>query len=144
MSPIIGQQKRPDLKIVQLEAGDPSLVPYLAGLAWKECEELQVRPQSAWTEHITSLAESAPRYELGYVVDGQAVAGMVLVPDNDVHVGPCLTVLTQYVRKEYRSTRMCLGMMRQAVRIAREAGFTCLAWSHRVGPWRYEIIYRRT
>lgn len=83
------------------------------------------------------------RYEVGVVLDNTPVGGILLVQDDDWHVGRCLAVVSQYVLPEHRHTGVSRACMRYTVNIAKELQYPTLAYSHRKGPWRYETIYRR-
>jgi GNAT superfamily N-acetyltransferase len=112
--------------------------------AWDECLELQVVDKEAWVAsalHRLTLFDW--RYEIGMHNGLHTVGGIVLAPDDDIHVGPCLSVFAQYVMPEYRNRGVSLRCMRLAERAAKDLGYNTLAYTHRLGDWRYETIYRR-
>lgn len=111
--------------------------------AWDECVELQCQPKGVWCKTILAELSALDRYEIGVALGGIPVGGVFLTHDDDWHVGPCLTVAFQYVLPEYRNTGVSRQCMRYAISLAKELGYTVLAYSHRSGPWRYETIYRR-
>lgn len=83
------------------------------------------------------------RYEIAAFIDGEVVGALVLAFDPwDVHVGPCMSVFAQYVLPEHRLSGVSPRLMREALRIAKRVGVSTLAYTHRVGPWRYETSYR--
>lgn len=74
--------------------------------------------------------------------DGKLVACTVLVPDEDMHVGPCLTVMWNYVLPEYRGA-IGRKFIRAAFREAVFQGLPIVAYTHRQGVGQYTTIYRR-
>lgn len=93
-------------------------------------------------QSLAALQDIA-RWDIGlFDPEGRAVGGLVLTYDNDIHVGPCISVVAQYVLPEYRCKGVSLRCMREAVRIARQFGERVLAYTHRKGDWRYETIYK--
>jgi len=112
--------------------------------AWDECIELQVQGKDEWMGKALLALSALDRYEVA-VRHGPRVVGAVLVAHDpwDAHVGPCMSVFTQYVLPEYRNAGISLALMREAVRITRASGVHVLAFTHRKAPWRYETIYRR-
>lgn len=112
--------------------------------AWDECIELQQSPKDEWVGRSILTMQELYRYELGAIVDGQTVGGMVLALDPwDPHVGDCMSIFTQYVLPEFRNKRISAKFMRKAIEIAKTDGMHTLAYTHRKGPWRYETIYKR-
>lgn len=112
--------------------------------AWDECVELQVTPKDDWVRMALHSLSELDRYEVHAFADGKIVGGLVLAADPwDVHVGPCVSVFAQYVMPEWRNKGASPRMMREAIRVARDCGAQVLAFTHRVGPWRYQTIYRR-
>lgn len=124
-------------------AGEPTLGYGLFCTAWEECVELQVQSQEYWVGSTLCMLTQHDRYEIGMFVDGVAVGGVVLMQDVDVHVGPCLSVVAQYVLPEYRNKSISLRCMAECMRIAKDSGAAVLAFTHRKGPWKYSTIYRR-
>ena len=118
--------------------------PLLFYRAWDEFLELQVLDKETWVANTLSRLSLLPwRFEIGMHNGDQAVGGIILGPDEDIHVGPCLSVYAQYVLPEYRNRGTSLRCMRLAEQAAITYGYTVLAYTHRVRDWRYETIYRR-
>lgn len=105
--------------------------------------ELRCQSQSKWAEDTLHVLSCLDRHEVAAVIDHRVVGGVIVAEDEDIHVGPCVSVFAQYVLPEYRNRGISLALMREAVRIAKELGANVLAYTHRKGPWRYETIYRR-
>ena len=111
--------------------------------AWDEFIELKCMPKREWIAAQLALLEESSRIEI-QVWDGASIAGVCIVSDDwDVHVGPCMSVLVNYVLPEYRQYRPGTALFRGALRIAREMRFPAFAWTHRVGDWHYSTRYRR-
>ena len=126
------------------QQGEANQAPLLFYRAWEECLELQVMDKETWVAEVLSRMSLLPwRYEIGMHNGDQAVGGVIIGPDEDIHVGPCLSVYAQYVLPEYRNRGTSMRCMRMAERAAIHFGYKVLAYTHRVGDWRYETIYRR-
>lgn len=131
------------LDYVELDQGSPSIVHSLVPYAWAECTELRWAgsAEDAVQRFCTSV-EAHNRVELVAYNDGRLVGGCVLVPDEDQHVGSCLTVMWHYVIPGMRHSAIGRRFMRLAVSCAKAGDFPVLAYSHRIGEGRYEITYR--
>lgn len=125
-------------------AGEKCTNLHLYSKAWDECIELQGLNKHDWLRHYTSILESVDRWEVGiFDAHDLAVGGLVLAHDSDIHVGDCMSVISQYVLPEYRNRAVSLRCMRVALDITSDEGCKVLAYTHRKGDWRYETIYRR-
>lgn len=111
--------------------------------AWDECIELQVQPKDAFVGNSLLMLQSCTRWEIAMWHRGEAVGGLVLAIDNDVHVGECMSVFAQYVLPEYRNKNIASRCMREAIRITKLTKLRVLAYTHRVGDWTYKTTYRR-
>lgn len=111
--------------------------------AWDECEELRQQPRDVWAGRALYALSSMDRHELAVLHSGVTIAGCVVAPEWDAHVGECTTVFTQYVLPEFRHQGISSLFIRTAMRLARTYGSKTLAYTHRKGPWRYETIYRK-
>lgn len=135
-----------DLKflITKRVYGQAVQAPELFYRAWDECIELHVTNKDEWVgTTLSTLACIEDRYEIGMHNGTCTVGGIILAPDLDIHVGRCLSVFAQYVMPEYRNRGISLRCMRLAEQIAKDMGFPVLAYTHRLGDWRYETIYRK-
>ncbi len=137
------QQSSKSVRTTFRPRGAPVSNPELFTTAWAECVELQCQDKAEWTSRTLHVLSSFDRYEVAAVVDGAVIGGVVVAVDEDIHVGPCVSVFAQYVLPEYRNRGASLACMRESVRLAKELGASVLAYTHRIGPWRYETIYRR-
>lgn len=123
--------------------GEPVQSWFLFQRAWDECKELQCTSRDLWAGRALISLEQLDRYEIiAHGVGGIQLGGLVLTQELDIHVGPCMSVVAQYVMPEHRLHGVSPRLMRAAIRIAREADVPTIAFTHRKGPWRYETIYR--
>lgn len=116
---------------------------HLHDAAWYELVELGCLPRHEWVAGQLARLGAEERIEIQGWVDGHLIGGLVLSDDWDVHVGPCLSVLTNYTLPKYRTKLYGAKVFREAIRVAKELGYPCLAWTHRVGDWCYMTRYRR-
>lgn len=107
-------------------------------------------PEYRWTtsrevsiERFVNAIEANERVELVYKDDKHHAAGAVLVAEEDVHVGPCLTVQGLYVMPGYRTAGLAAELLSQAEHVAKQTGLQVLSYTRRIGDVRYENIYRR-
>ena len=122
---------------------EPSLIPLFTTPAYDECIELQVQPKDIWLSKVITGVMSYDRIEITVADSGAYVGGCILVREtHDMHVGECLTVLTQYVVPEYRNKGVSRLLMREARIAAHNIGAKVLAYSHRVKPYVYQTIYK--
>lgn len=132
-----------EYKVYPLKAYELGTNLHLYSIAWDECIELQVSDKQTWFEWLVQCMYQSDRWEITVEQDGFAIGGLILSPDRDVHVGKCMAVGSQYVVPEHRNKGVSIRLMREAVRIARREGYSMLAYTHRVGDWRYKTIYRK-
>jgi len=131
------------LETYQRLSGEPVQNISMFERAWDECVELQVQSKEVWIGQVLIAIQSLDRCEIGVFAGSTTVGGMVVASDPwDSHVGPCMSVVTQYVLPEYRNSGVSRQFMRKALDIAKTSGARVLAFTHRKAPWRYETIYR--
>lgn len=112
--------------------------------AWDECIELQSTPKDLWVGRVLLHLGAMPRYELAVLGDSGVLGGLVLVlDDSDVHVGACASVHALYVHTASRGTGVVPMLMREVMRLCKLHEVPILAYTHRVGPWKYSTIYKR-
>lgn len=116
---------------------------HLFSLAWDECIELQVSNKQAWFQSVTMQMSSFDRWEITAWCGDLLVGGVIIAEDSDIHVGTCMSVLFQYVAPAFRNRGCSIRLMRETIRIAQEHSLPILAYTHRLGDWRYETIYKR-
>jgi len=91
---------------------------------------------------MLEATEGLSRCELLAVIDGQLVGFACAVVDEDMHVGPCLSLQWQYVLPEHRG-KIGRDFLRWLVKNGQAFGFKFVAYSHRVNSRHYAIKYRR-
>lgn len=136
-------QNTPRVITYWAEPGDPTLAVQVASTAWAECQELQLRTYSEFAQSLVEQVEDIPRLEIISKVQDRVVGAAVLTYEYDPHVGLCASVVWNYVLPGYRGTGIARRVVQAAQNLAREAGLTVYAYSHRSGPFEYKIKYRR-
>lgn len=131
-----------NIKLFNHAINEPSLFYMIGANAWDECEELQVTPKDQWLSNSVNSIMQYNRVEVLAHTDGRAAGGCILMEDRgDPHVGDCTCIGYQYVFPEFRNKGVSRLLMREALRYTRDKGYSILKYSHRLKPWRYEIIY---
>jgi hypothetical protein len=127
-----------------LDEGAPGYAGCFVHSAWQELEEFQWGGDAeSVCARIIRSTESNERIELIHRVDGVPAAIMILVVDDDPHVGVCLGVQWFYTLPAYRNQTPVRAMLRIARSVAADQGLSILAYTHRTGPAEYTIRYRR-
>lgn len=125
------------------EEGEPFDAPLLLRQAWAEFPELRYTSEQEFRHRVRASIRELDRWELLVLAEGVPVAIAVLALDDDLHVGPCVTVQWQYILPDYRGLGITKTFMRVARNVTRQLGLTVLAFSHRLGDGQYKISYRR-
>lgn len=128
--------------VMPRKRGEPVQAPELFDRAWDEFIELQVMDKLTWLQHTLSILSGLDRFEIAMHNGKHTVGGVILARDNDIHIGDCLSVFAQYVMPEYRNIGVSMRCMRECYRLTKELEHTHLAYTHRLGDWRYETIYK--
>lgn len=111
--------------------------------AWCECKELQCSDRFGWVTNTLRCVADDFRIELGAWRLGELVGGMVLQKTFDPHVGDCLAVLFQYVKPEFRNQGVANHFFKMAIKETQTHNLPILAYTHRLGDWKYKTTYRR-
>ena len=124
--------------------GEPVQNVELFRMAWHEFPELKVQDEHVWLSNSLYTMSELDRFEIA-ITAGDRTIGAAIVADDpwDPHVGPCMSVFAQYVMPEYRNRGVSRLIMREALTLAREYNAGVLAYTHRLGPWKYATIYKR-
>lgn len=111
----------------------------LIGPAIREFPEMQGRPFEEAFVRVARSIEANERVELIVTQYGETLGGMVLVLEDDQHVGPCCSVQWAFVPVQ----NLGVGSMlyREAMRIARRARIPYFAYTRRVGAGRFSMTY---
>lgn len=131
---------------ISLYVLDAGLATYMRPFAEAVTQEL---PEYSWTspeastERILRSVQANERIELVCKDNDTHTACAVLVPEEDDHVGPCLTVQWMYVMPAYRRTGLAKQLLAITADLARALGLPAIAYTRRIGDVRYENVYRR-
>lgn len=115
---------------------------HLYPTAWAECSELQARPLAEALERVLAGVECFPRAEI-LDREYEPRAGLILVPSDDMHVGPCATVHWGYCDPKYRNAGLYQPLLREAFRLAGQWLLPYVLYTRRVGEGQYLATYRR-
>lgn len=113
----------------------------LIGPAIREFPEMQGRPFDETFVRVARSIEENERVELIATQYGETVGGLVLVLEDDQHVGPCCSVQWAYVPAG--NPRVGATLYRTALRLARRHRVPYLAYTKRVGVGRFSMVYRK-
>lgn len=124
-----------------LEGGATNLLPAVISAADTIPELTWQRSFIDAVKAVAHSIEGNGRIEVIATIKGEIVGGAVLVIDDDMHVGPCLTVQWAYIKPEYRGAGS--KVYRQVLGVAKRLKTAVLAYSHRTADGVYQIQYRR-
>lgn len=113
----------------------------LVGQGIQQFPEMQTVPFKDAFRRIAGAIEENDRVEITVTLNGRLAAFMVLVLEDDMHVGPCCTVQWAYVQPDHVGVGAV--MYRRAVRIAKSLRVPWLAYTRRTGDGEYRLKYRR-
>jgi hypothetical protein len=111
---------------------------------------LDVIPEMLWqstpleaTDRIVAGIQALDRYEITARDSSGSLIGFASVAEDvDDHVGPTLSVQWLFVAEGHRG--VAGFRLRKAIYlVAEELGYRVLAYTHRLGEGRYELIYKR-
>lgn len=108
---------------------------------------LDVTPEMCWggreeaVRRVLEATEAVERYEVVAYHDQLVVGCMILVADDDAHVGPCLSVMWNFVLPEFRGVGA--SFLRKAFSLAKENDLPVVAFAQRTGLGEYTVKYRR-
>ena len=133
--------------LYELAAGQVTVAqPYAARVV----EEL---PEYSWTSKAASMGRLVAsvmqndRIELEVRVAGKPAALAVVVPEQDDHVGPCLSVQWLYTLPEHRGKGYAESLLQIVKRLAVQLQIPTIAYTRRVGDIiggaQYQLTYRR-
>lgn len=113
----------------------------LVGVGIREFPEMQGRPFKEAFVRVVRSIEANDRIELIATQYGEMIGGIVLVLDDDQHVGPCCSLQWAYVPAG--NPRVGAALYRTARQVARKIGAPYLCYTKRVGEGEYRVIYRQ-
>jgi hypothetical protein len=111
---------------------------------------LKVIPEMLWqstpieaTQRIVDGIECLDRFEItAWDASGSLVGFSSVSRDSDDHVGPVLGVQWLFVSEGHRGTAG-FRLRKEVYALAAQLGYKVLAYTHRLGEGRYELIYKR-
>lgn len=111
---------------------------------------LDSTPEATWASsredamrRLTAECVERERVEIAAFDGDQLVGFVAMVAEEDGNVGPCLSLLWNYVKPSHRGAAIGRHFMRRLVLYARQCGLPTIAYTHRLGLGRYELTYRR-
>jgi hypothetical protein len=124
-------------------AGVRCILGGLAGEFVKAAPELVwQRTESEAVQAIVHSIECNDRYEI-WLLTGDRLIGMaVVVPDDDDHVGACLSVQWRFVLEEYRYA-VGTKLQRAIKELARSLNYNIVAYTQRTGLGTYSLRYTK-
>lgn len=123
-----------------VEAGEWTWLEVVIDAARAECQELQCTSRAETFARITEGIVSNDRWEYRITVNGTTAAIACIVPDDDPHVGPCLSMQWHYVLPEYRCLKLGSEALRVLVQLAKEHAVP-YAYTRRTGAGTYTLKY---
>lgn len=125
------------------KAGSPTYIVHLLHAARAELAEMNWGGDyETVRERMLECTESCDRVEFIAVDNNRVVGCTVCAADDDIHVGPALSVMWNYVLPEYRGA-VGRKFMKWAFRQAREWQLPVIAYTHRQGVGQYTTTYRQ-
>ena len=98
------------------------------------------RTEAEAIQTIVASIEAGDRYEIS-VLDGNNRVGLaIVVPDEDDHVGVCLSVQWRFVLPEYRGLAG-FKLQRAVLALAKHLHYNVVAYTKRTGLGTYELRY---
>lgn len=122
--------------------GSPSGVREAAVLAWYELPELQNQTRDQFVTRCLASCEKHSRVEMLLLFEGAVHGAAVITPDEDLHVGKCLSVQWHYVAPAFRNSGFAFKVLRTLRNVAQYAGYRSVAYTHRVSGSAKRAEYR--
>lgn len=123
------------------QAGDSTWYATVLAETYKEFPEVQCTSYpNAYRRTLEATTENG-RLEYVQWVGSEIAAVAVVVHEEDIHVGECLSVQWMYVRKEYRGKISLIPLIRDVRERARALGVP-YAYTQRTGLGTYIVKYR--
>lgn len=100
------------------------------------------RTEAQALARIAESIEENSRWELTVWQGNELLGVAIAMPDDDDHVGICLSVQWRFVLPEHRGLAG-IRLQRAIVQLAKEQQFPVIAYTKRTGHARYELKYVR-
>lgn len=121
----------------------PCISSGIAGEFVKDAPELVwFRTEAQALSAIESSIVRNARYELSVWNDNKLLGVAIAVPDDDDHVGVCLSIQWRFVLPEARGLAG-IKLQRAILHLARRLGYPVVAYTKRIGCAKYELKYVR-
>mgnify|MGYP007095038554 CR=1 FL=1 len=108
--------------------------------AWLEYPELRHTSLSDFFERACMSVMGMRRLSVDIWYGRMLVGHLIAAVDDDLHIGPCLTVVWAYVLPQHRGK---VPNLHRQLRSPSKAMQLSMSWSHRRGPNQYGIRYWR-
>jgi GNAT superfamily N-acetyltransferase len=109
----------------------------------KEAPELiWFRPEAEALSRIRDSIEANARWELSVWDDDKLLGVAIAVPDDDDHVGVCLSIQWRFILPEHRGLAG-IKLQRAILHLAKRLGYPVVAYTKRIGCAKYELKYVR-
>lgn len=93
-------------------------------------------------ERVARSIQENCRVEITAEVGGRVVGAIILVAEEDIHLGPLMSAQWFFVIPEFRGAAGS-RLIRAAYKEAIALGWDWFTFSHRVSPGTYQINYRK-
>lgn len=124
------------------EAGDSTLTRNLIVHATGTCRDLQVTSKGETFNRVRESIESVERMELLYSRNGHEVlAAAILVIEEDMHVGNCVSLMWQYSKSNEQHPEFLRYVFKYLKETAKMYGYP-YAYSKRLSGDTYVIKYK--
>jgi GNAT superfamily N-acetyltransferase len=104
--------------------------------------ELQQTSAKQYQDRLAEQVFGVDRWEMIAWLDDEIVGCAIIMLEEDIHVGPCVSVVHQFVSPCARNRGFARLVIKTAKRIAQAYRIGTIAYAHRLGPWRYVTTYR--
>lgn len=109
---------------------------------WMDSDLARSLPFGTWWAYQQSMINSSEHAQVLIHVDDKCVGGVMLIETFDAQVGPAVIAIHQFILPEYREMFPYRKVIREAERVAREAGSKFLIWTHRKPSGRIYYTYK--
>lgn len=97
-------------------------------------------PQELHQYYVEQLTGMGNFYEVRLMFGGIPVGMAIVVPEQDPHVGVCMTCMLAYVQPEHRAQPWLIKSLNE---LAKASSVNTISWVHRVSKTKYNVYYRR-
>jgi len=109
---------------------------------WETLPEAWCTTYQEFYDRVVTGIEALDRMELVGYNGAELVAVAILVITDDIHVGPCVTVMWNFVKPGHRG-KLGRAAIRCAKALAQQHKVPMYCFTHRKGEGEYIKVYRR-